>query len=157
MKRLISIASAALLTVFGLVASTGPTRAKVPGPNGQITFQRFDPSTRAFAVYRVNPDGSHLELVFDTGADGPHWSPDANHRLSIWGVNPNGTGLHQIPIPRMRWRVLEPPIYRLPRSRLVARWDEDRLHATEPIGSEHLHREPRRERSVPGHQGRVLF
>jgi hypothetical protein len=99
MKRLISIASAALLTVFGLVASTGPTRAKVPGPNGQITFQRFDPSTRAFAVYRVNPDGSHLELVFDTGADGPHWSPDANHRLSIWGVNPNGTGLHQIPIP----------------------------------------------------------
>ena len=43
--------------------------------NGQIAFQRFDPSTRDFAVYRVNPDGSHLQLVFHH-SDGPYWSPD---------------------------------------------------------------------------------
>ena len=62
-----------VLAVMALVA--GSAQAKVHGPNGQIAFQRFDSSTRNFAVYRVNPNGSHLQLVFDNGADGPHWSP----------------------------------------------------------------------------------
>lgn len=52
-----------------------PAGAKVPGANGQISFQRYDPSTHAFSVFRANPDGSHLQLVFDHSADGPHWSP----------------------------------------------------------------------------------
>ncbi len=76
MKRLIALATVAGVAVLGLVAVTGPAQGKVPGPNGQIAFQRFDPSTRAFSVYRVNPDGSQLQLVFDHSADGPHWSPD---------------------------------------------------------------------------------
>jgi Tol biopolymer transport system component len=74
-RRRLAFGSIVALMLVGTIA-TGPAQAKVPGPNGQIAFQRFDPSTRAFAVYRVNPDGSHLQLVFDHSADGPHWSPD---------------------------------------------------------------------------------
>ena len=74
------------LAVVGLIAlaavgliGTAPVgsspQAMVPNLNGQIAFQRFDPSTRDFAVYRVNPDGSHLHLIFHH-SDGPYWSPD---------------------------------------------------------------------------------
>ena len=66
------------LAVVGLIG-TAPVgsspQAMVPNLNGQIAFQRFDPSTRDFAVYRVNPDGSHLHLIFHH-SDGPYWSPD---------------------------------------------------------------------------------
>ena len=72
--------SFALLSIVGLIATMlaatgGPVRAKVPGSNGQIAFERYDPATRGWAVYRVNPDGSHLQLVLHD-AVGPHWSPD---------------------------------------------------------------------------------
>src|SRR5712691_9123021 len=36
MRRLIASAAVLVMTVLGLVAVTGPTQAKVPGPNGRI-------------------------------------------------------------------------------------------------------------------------
>jgi Tol biopolymer transport system component len=76
MFRNVTLGVLAGLVVFAAMLAL-PASGKVPGPNGQISFQRYDPSTRAFAVYRVNPDGSRLQLVFDHSADGPHWSPDS--------------------------------------------------------------------------------
>jgi Tol biopolymer transport system component len=50
-------------------------QASVPGHNGQIAFHRYDPSTRDFAVYRIDPDGEGMQLVFQHSV-GPYWSPD---------------------------------------------------------------------------------
>jgi WD40 repeat protein len=68
------------LALVGLLACAtggvgGSARASVPGRNGQIAFQRYDPSTRDFAVYRIDPDGEGMQLVFRY-SDGPYWSPD---------------------------------------------------------------------------------
>ena len=77
MKRSFVVA----LSVVGLIGTTlvaSPAHAKFPGWNGQIAFQRFDPSTRDFAVYRVNTDGSHLQLVFQRQRRSPlvtRWQP----------------------------------------------------------------------------------
>jgi Tol biopolymer transport system component len=74
-KRSLVVVSMFVSISMMLAATGGAVRAKVPGSNGQIAFQRWDPTTGDFAVYRINPDGSHLQLVLQY-ADGPHWSPD---------------------------------------------------------------------------------
>jgi hypothetical protein len=67
--------------LLGLGGATGPANAKVPGPNGRIVFERFDPTLRDTVPYTVNPDGSHAqELIARPSKDGgfPHWSPDGS-------------------------------------------------------------------------------
>lgn len=79
MKRLIAAVAAVTIMLLCLVAVTGPVQAKVPGPNGQIAFDRVvDPRTGNPAIYTVNPDGSHPRQLFSNpnGAGLPHWSPD---------------------------------------------------------------------------------
>ncbi len=66
----------AALTVFG--AHVAPAEAKVPGPNGQIAFARFDPSLDSTVTYTVNLDGSGLRELFPRASDAPHWSPDGS-------------------------------------------------------------------------------
>jgi hypothetical protein len=53
-------ASAALV----VTAFTAPAGAKVPGPNGQIVFGRFDQALGDFVSFTVNPDGSHEQQLF---------------------------------------------------------------------------------------------
>jgi Tol biopolymer transport system component len=53
-----------------------PASAKVPGPNGQILFTRFDPSVGDGVLYTINPDGSGLRPVLPgVGVECPNWSP----------------------------------------------------------------------------------
>lgn len=99
------------------VAVTGPVQAKVPGPNGQIVFERLiqdQPDDTALAnVYTTNPDGTHVQqvpLVYPPEIFSfPVWSPDGTKllishtfRLDSEGncclpfrpaiVNPDGSG-----------------------------------------------------------------
>jgi len=89
--RLLPLAAAG----FALLAGSG--RATVPGQNGNVALTLHDD------IYLVNPDGSGLTLLADSGGyDGnPAWSPDGT-RLAfegdgdLWVVNADGSGLRRI-------------------------------------------------------------
>jgi Tol biopolymer transport system component len=79
MKRLISLASAATLTLVGLFTIAGPARAKAPGSNGEIAFTRTDRAAEEDFTYTINPDGSNMQpLLPGFTSGGPHWSPDGS-------------------------------------------------------------------------------
>ena len=67
----------------GLAIPAAPARAKVPGPNGQIVFQRIDRKLGGTTIYRMNPDGSQLRQLFARGAEFPHWSPDGRKVFNL--------------------------------------------------------------------------
>ena len=77
-NRLIVLATVSAMTFLGLLAATGSAYGKVPGPNGQIAFSRFDPSLGDTVTYVVDPDGTHLRQVFPGASEAPHWSPDGS-------------------------------------------------------------------------------
>lgn len=82
----------AVLTMSVLVGVGGPARAKVPGPNGQILFGRFDPAFGDTLLYTVNPDGSHLKQVVPFTVECPHWSPDGS-LIATCGAPDGGSSL----------------------------------------------------------------
>ena len=63
LPRLIALVTLSAMTVMGLVAVTGPAQAKVPGPNGQIVFSRFNGDTDSADVFVANPDGTNAQEV----------------------------------------------------------------------------------------------
>jgi Tol biopolymer transport system component len=103
-RTLITLLVAAETSVTLAVAPAG---ASPRGTNGQITYDRIDPSTGIQSAFTANPGGSgeHL-LVFNTSAGG--WSPDgsklavayqlADGRLGTATVNADGTGYTPFPI-----------------------------------------------------------
>jgi Tol biopolymer transport system component len=77
MRRLTTVA--AVLITLSFTAVAGPAQAKVPGPNGQIAFSRYDPAFGDDATYIMDPDGSHVRALFPSFASNtPHWSPDGS-------------------------------------------------------------------------------
>jgi Tol biopolymer transport system component len=76
MRRPFAIVVTAMM--FGPIGVGGSAEAKVPGPNGQIVFARFDPSLDDTVTYAMNPDGSHVRQLFPGASEGPHWSPDGS-------------------------------------------------------------------------------
>jgi WD40-like Beta Propeller Repeat len=110
-----------ILVVLGLLASGGPTRAVVPGANGQILFARciarsscFDQSSSvpSWEIVAADPNDTH-----ETVLAGPYprsvwddhfianWSPDGRKAIfmadlgtgqAIWQVNADGSGLHKV-------------------------------------------------------------
>lgn len=76
MRKLTTVA--AVLITLSFAAAAGPAQAKVPGPNGQIAFSRYDPAFGDDATYIMNPDGSNMRPLFPSFASNtPHWSPDS--------------------------------------------------------------------------------
>jgi Tol biopolymer transport system component len=85
--ELILLALLAALTTTALMAL--PASAKVPGPNGQILFTRFDPTVGDGVLYTINPDGTGLRAVLPgVGIECPNWSPDGS-RIATCG-SPDG-------------------------------------------------------------------
>jgi Tol biopolymer transport system component len=74
--RLVALLAIALAAAAAVSAAAAPR-----GPNGQITFARFNPDLGDTQVYVVNPDGTGQRLVQrarDTG-ECPTWFPDGAH------------------------------------------------------------------------------
>ena len=106
MKRFVVFLSVVGLTV-GLVALTGPTQAKVPGPIGQIAFGRGDGQ-----IFITNPDGTNEhELKLPYPAFNPVWSPDGTQLLlNVFDpnlpvvrpitVDPDGSDLNLLTVPQ---------------------------------------------------------
>ncbi len=111
MRRLIIFVTSVGMALLGLAAVAGAAQAKVPGPNGQIVFTRYDPAIDESHVFIANPDGSHEHQLLPDGADLSHWSPDGSQILltmfSPAGsgrpaiINADGSGLKVLDVPEV--------------------------------------------------------
>jgi Tol biopolymer transport system component len=81
---MVALVGAALTALTPI--SSGASQ-KAPRRNGRIAFSRFDPATKDDAVYTVNPNGKHLQLV-RARAEGGTWAPDGK-RLGFF-IHPDG-------------------------------------------------------------------
>jgi TolB protein len=108
MRRPIAFLAVLVMTGLGFIAATGgPTEAKVSGSNGRIVFARTDPEVDDSRVFTVNPDGTNEQLLLETFAEIPHWSPDGSQvamiccafALAPTVINADGSGFAQLPIP----------------------------------------------------------
>jgi hypothetical protein len=98
---------AAALTTLSLAAVSGSAQAKVPGPNGQIAFDRVDPASGIQSAFIANPDGSSATLLVPN-TSGPDFSPSGSKlaipytlndgRIGCATVNADGTGYTPFPI-----------------------------------------------------------
>lgn len=105
MRSLRIVALVVVVAALGLGAAQAGASPR--GTNGQITYDRIDPSTGIQSAFTANPDGSseHL-LVSNTSAGG--WSPDGSKlavgyqlddgRIGTATVNADGTGYTPFPI-----------------------------------------------------------
>lgn len=82
MRKLIVVVIATLVASVTAVAAIATPR----GPNGQITFARFNPSVGDTQVWVVNPDGTdeHVVQASTDAGECPTWSPDGT-RISTCG------------------------------------------------------------------------
>jgi Tol biopolymer transport system component len=103
MTRLVTVAVA----LAAVLASAAPAAATLPGANGRIAFQRFDPANGIFDfLYAANPDGSQRVQLTDAPSFFSGWSPDgarlvydfidADGNDQIATVHPDGTGTTQL-------------------------------------------------------------
>jgi len=104
-----------ILTAALFGATVGTATATFPGPNGRITFMRFD-ANGEFQVWVANPDMSHqVQLTHGPGSDAwfPAWSPDgtriafSSHRSDpdpeddveisdVFTMRPDGTDVRRL-------------------------------------------------------------
>jgi Tol biopolymer transport system component len=99
------------MMLLGLIAATLPAQAKVPGPNGQIVFTRYDPAIDDFHVFIANPDGTNEHQLLPDPAGLPHWSPDGSQIvLGICcptgsfrpaTINADGSGFKVLDVPEL--------------------------------------------------------
>jgi Tol biopolymer transport system component len=112
MKALFLGVLAALVALTAL--TTLPAAAKVPGQNGRIAFDRYDPATDENVTYTANPDGSDVQrLLPDYLSANPNWSPDGTEVAVVSGLDtqcpPSCAGNTVIVDPDTGdYRVLEP-------------------------------------------------
>jgi hypothetical protein len=110
MRRLIIFVTSVGMALLGLTAAAGAAQAKVPGPNGQIAFTRYDPTTGEPHIFIANPDGTHAhELSLPLPCDQAAWSADGNKIVVTCfrpdaparpaTVNPDGSGFTLLDIP----------------------------------------------------------
>lgn len=103
---------AALVALAALTAL--PAAGKVPGANGRIAFDRYDPALDENVTYTANPDGSDVQpLLPGYTSSNPNWSPDGTEVavVSILGAPcpPSCNGNTVIVNPDTgAYRVLEP-------------------------------------------------
>jgi TolB protein len=75
MGRLIASAVATTMIMLGLVITTSPAHATVPGPNGQIVYGRALWPSEDTDTFTINPDGTHEHEIYSRTAGCATWSP----------------------------------------------------------------------------------
>lgn len=108
MKRPTVLLVLAVTTLLVPVAITGLAQAKVPGPNGQILFLRFDPTADFPHVFIANPDGTQEHQLLPQPAGLAYWSPDGNQILlgvccpfRPATINADGSGFKLLDVPEL--------------------------------------------------------
>jgi Tol biopolymer transport system component len=89
MRRLITLVAIFTGALLGSVACAVPAQAKVPGPNGQIVFGRFNTGLGDFQIFTANPDGTSQAQLLPGVAECPRWSPNGT-RILVCTANPGG-------------------------------------------------------------------
>lgn len=89
MPRLITLITVSATALAGLAAAALPAQAKVPGPDGQIIFGRFNASLGDFQIFTANPDGTRQVQLMPGVAECPRWSPTGT-RILVCLANPGG-------------------------------------------------------------------
>src|SRR5215472_5550650 len=89
MRRLITLVTIFAAALLAFAAVTVPAQAKVPGPNGQIVFGRFDASLGDFQIFTANPSGTSQVQLLPGVAECPRWSPNGT-RILVCVANPGG-------------------------------------------------------------------
>ena len=89
MRRLITLVGIFAGALLGLAAAGVPAQAKVPGPNGQIVFGRFNAGLGDFQIFTANPDGTSQVQLLPGVAECPRWSPNGT-RILVCVANPGG-------------------------------------------------------------------
>ena len=108
MRRFMKIWSLGALFAVLTAVVAGSASAVVGGTNGQMVFQRFDPSIHDVAIFTMNPNGSHVRELFSQGSPGlPLWSPDGT-QVSIQCCD-DGMAAHIINVDTGSFRELAPP------------------------------------------------
>jgi Tol biopolymer transport system component len=102
MRRLITLVTIFTGALLGVAAVAVPAQAKVPGPNGQIVFGRFNAGLGDFQIFTANPDGTSQAQLLPRVAECPRWSPNGSRILVCTAnpgsllrpatVNPDGSG-----------------------------------------------------------------
>jgi Tol biopolymer transport system component len=100
------IALTCLVSILAVAAL--PASAQVPGPNGRIVFNRYDPTVGDFHAFIINADGSNEKQLLPGIADCPTWSPDgekilvcvftAQGLLRPATLNPDGSGFRLLDV-----------------------------------------------------------
>jgi WD40-like Beta Propeller Repeat len=78
-RKLVGLAFLAAVVAAIAVASAA---AKPRGPNGLISFTRFEPALQQDVVYTINPDGTDERQLLVGGESG-QWSPDGT-RITLF-------------------------------------------------------------------------
>ena len=79
MRRFLASVGVVALVTLTLVTLVGSSAdAVVPGPNGQIAFNREIPILEDFASFRIDPDGSDQARLLSGASFAPRWSPDGS-------------------------------------------------------------------------------
>ena len=89
MRRLITLVTVLAAALLGSAAAAVPAQAKVPGPNGQIVFGRFNTGLGDFQIFTANPDGTSQVQLLPGVAECPRWSPNGT-RILVCTANPGG-------------------------------------------------------------------
>lgn len=89
MRRLIALITVSAAALLGFAAAAVPAQAKVPGPDGQIIFGRFNTGLGDFQIFTANPDGTSQVQVLPGVAECPRWSPDGT-KILVCVTNPGG-------------------------------------------------------------------
>jgi Tol biopolymer transport system component len=95
--------------VGSLLVPAAQASASPPGRNGQIAYDRGDPSSPGDTfVFTVNPDGSHASQLVPSHSCCPGWSPDGSKlaiprltddgRVGTATVNADGSDYTPLPI-----------------------------------------------------------
>jgi hypothetical protein len=85
-RRLITLITVLAAALLGSAAAAVPAQAKVPDPNGQIVFGRFNTGLGDFQIFTANPDGTSQAQLQELGAASANDAPPAPHQTSRPGT-----------------------------------------------------------------------
>jgi dipeptidyl aminopeptidase/acylaminoacyl peptidase len=114
MRRLfLAVGLAAVLVLILAACGGGGSKEEVGRSNGRIAFGQSDVSLGEPGTWTIEPDGSHMRVLFRRGSEFPHWSPDGGEAavfccddgMAAHFVDQDGRGFHELAPPDAKLEV----------------------------------------------------